>query len=54
VEKREYLELMFTDDDMAMMRRLRSAVDPKHLANRGKMLLPDPPDVRDLPDPVVA
>jgi glycolate oxidase len=57
VEKREYLALMFSDDDMAMMRRLRSAVDPKQLANRGKMLLPDPPDVRDLPDlpdPVVA
>ncbi len=46
VEKRSYLPLMFAEDDMALMRRLRSAVDPKELANRGKMLeathAPDP------------
>jgi glycolate oxidase len=39
VEKREYLPLMFSDEDMAFMRRLRHAVDPANLANRGKMLV---------------
>jgi len=47
VEKRSYLPIMFAEDDMALMRRLRSAVDPSELANRGKMLEPthtsDPP-----------
>ena len=46
VEKRDYLPLMFAEDDMALMRRVRSAVDPGELANRGKMLeathAPDP------------
>jgi len=40
MEKREYLQLMFSDDDIAAMHRLRAAVDPLALANRGKMLLP--------------
>jgi glycolate oxidase len=38
VEKREYLPLMFSDDDLALMHRVRRAVDPAELANRGKML----------------
>ena len=38
VEKRDYLPLMFGEDDMELMRRLRSAVDPAELANRGKMI----------------
>jgi glycolate oxidase len=38
VEKRDYLPLMFGEDDMELMRRLRSAVDPYELANRGKMI----------------
>ena len=38
VEKRDYLALMFGEDDMELMRRLRSAVDPDELANRGKMI----------------
>jgi glycolate oxidase len=38
VEKRDYLPLMFSDDDLALMRRVRRAVDPAELANRGKML----------------
>ena len=38
VEKRDYLPLMFGEDDMELMRRLRSAVDPDELANRGKMI----------------
>jgi glycolate oxidase len=40
VEKRAYLPLMFGEDDLALMRRLRDAVDPDQLANRGKMLEP--------------
>jgi glycolate oxidase len=41
VEKRDYLPLMFSEDDLTMMRQVRNAVDPKQLANRGKMLAPD-------------
>jgi glycolate oxidase len=40
VEKRAYLPLMFSEDDMALMRRLRDAVDPHGLANPGKVLAP--------------
>jgi len=40
VEKRAYLPLMFSADDLALMRRVRHAVDPDELANRGKMLEP--------------
>jgi glycolate oxidase len=38
MEKREYLPLMFSPDDLEMMHRLRRAIDPAELANRGKML----------------
>jgi glycolate oxidase len=38
LEKREYLPLMFEAADMELMHRLRRAVDPAELANRGKML----------------
>ena len=38
VEKRDYLSLMFSDDDIALMRRVRTSVDPASLANPGKML----------------
>jgi glycolate oxidase len=38
MEKREYLPLMFSADDLEMMHRLRRAIDPAQLANRGKML----------------
>ncbi|HEY4281000.1 MAG TPA: FAD-linked oxidase C-terminal domain-containing protein [Conexibacter sp.] len=38
VEKRDYLPLMFSPDEMALMHRLRTSVDPDELANRGKML----------------
>ena len=41
IEKRGYLSLMFSEDDFGLMRRVRSAVDPKQLANRGKMLEPE-------------
>jgi glycolate oxidase len=40
VEKRAYLPLMFSEDDMGLMRRLRDAVDPGGLANPGKVLAP--------------
>jgi glycolate oxidase len=40
VEKREYLPLMFSDDDINLMKRIRRAVDPAELANRGKVLAP--------------
>jgi glycolate dehydrogenase FAD-linked subunit len=40
MEKRAYLELMFAAEDLALMRRLRDAVDPAGLANPGKMLAP--------------
>ena len=38
VEKLAYLELMFDEPDLELMRGLRAAVDPERLANRGKML----------------
>ena len=38
LEKLEYLPLMFSQDDLEMMHRLRRAIDPAELANRGKML----------------
>jgi glycolate oxidase len=31
---------MFGEDDLDLMRRLRHAIDPDELANRGKMLEP--------------
>jgi glycolate oxidase len=42
LEKRAFLELMFAPDDLALMARVRDAVDPSHLANPGKMLVPVP------------
>ncbi|HEX3804327.1 MAG TPA: FAD-linked oxidase C-terminal domain-containing protein [Solirubrobacteraceae bacterium] len=38
IEKLEYLPLMFSEDDLKMMHRIRRAIDPAELANRGKML----------------
>jgi glycolate oxidase len=38
LEKRAYLPQMFSETDMATMTRLRRAMDPKEIANRGKML----------------
>jgi glycolate oxidase len=38
VEKRSYLPVMFAEEDLELMRRVRAAVDPDALANRGKML----------------
>jgi glycolate oxidase len=38
LEKRSYLKEMFGPDDMEFMGRIREAVDPEQLANRGKVL----------------
>jgi glycolate oxidase len=38
VEKRAYLPLMYAEPDMQTMNRLRRAVDPLEISNRGKML----------------
>ncbi|MDQ7828855.1 MAG: FAD-linked oxidase C-terminal domain-containing protein [Armatimonadota bacterium] len=38
MEKRDFLPRMFGPDDLALMRRLRRAMDPRELANRGKVL----------------
>ncbi len=37
VEKREYLPQMFSERDVETMRRLRRAIDPLEISNRGKM-----------------
>jgi glycolate oxidase len=37
MEKREYLPAMFAEADVAMMKRVRAAFDPKGVANPGKM-----------------
>lgn len=37
MEKRQYLGEMFDDADLDAMRRIRMAIDPGELANRGKM-----------------
>ncbi len=37
MEKRAYLPVMFTDVDMEIMRQIRREMDPKEIANRGKM-----------------
>jgi glycolate oxidase len=39
VEKRAYLPHMYSEADMETMRRLRRAIDPHELSNRGKMFL---------------
>ena len=41
VEKRAYLPEQYSAHDMAVMTRLRQAVDPKEIANSGKMLAVD-------------
>jgi glycolate oxidase len=40
VEKRDYMKLMFSPADLALMEDVRAAVDPERLANPGKMLDP--------------
>jgi glycolate oxidase len=38
VEKRAYMPVMFNDVDLDVMRQIRRAMDPKEIANPGKML----------------
>ena len=38
LEKRAFLPEMYAEEDLAFMRRLRTAMDPAEIANRGKML----------------
>ena len=42
MEKREYLCEMYQPEDLEILRRLRRAVDPRGLANPGKVLAPAP------------
>jgi glycolate oxidase len=37
MEKRAYMPLMFSPDDMAALERIRASLDPKSIANPGKM-----------------
>jgi len=37
MEKRAFLPLMFGVDDIAAFHRIHDAIDPKRIANRGKM-----------------
>jgi len=37
VEKREFLPEMFDSESLDVMRRIRKSIDPKEVANRGKM-----------------
>ena len=40
VEKKEFLQLVFSPDDLATQIAIRNAIDPRHLANPGK-IFPD-------------
>ena len=37
VEKKKYMPKMFSETDLECMKRVRRAIDPKEIANRGKM-----------------
>ncbi len=37
VEKRDYMPAMFSEEELDIMQALRRAIDPKEIANRGKM-----------------
>ncbi|MGN6868440.1 MAG: FAD-binding oxidoreductase [Solirubrobacteraceae bacterium] len=41
MEKREYLPLMFSPNDLDLMRELKQSIDPRGIANPGKMLGPE-------------
>lgn len=40
MEKRAFMRMMFSPDDIDLMREIRDSVDPSELANRGKMIPP--------------
>ena len=52
VEKRDYLPVMFGENDIETMHRLRRACDPKEIANRGKMFPGGPPPLPSGPHPL--
>ena len=37
MEKRDYMPAMFSEEELDIMQALRRAIDPKEIANRGKM-----------------
>jgi len=37
VEKRRFLPVMFSEDDIDIMHSIRSQIDPLEISNRGKM-----------------
>jgi glycolate oxidase len=49
-DKREFMPLMFSTQDLEMMRRVRAAFDPKDLCNPGK-ILPTPRLCGEVPGP---
>jgi glycolate oxidase len=49
-DKRDSMPLMFTPDDLDLMRRVRDAVDPLHVCNPGKVL-PTPRLCGEVPGP---
>jgi len=50
VDKREFMASMFTEDDLDVMRRVRDALDPRHLCNPGKVF-PTPRLCGEVPGP---
>lgn len=46
MEKKAYMSEMFTEADLAAMRRIRQALDPLELSNRGKMFPGEAPALR--------
>jgi len=52
MEKRAYMPSMFTPEDLEAMRRIRQALDPLELANRGKMFPGGPPPHPSGPHPL--
>jgi glycolate oxidase len=50
VDKREFMEQMFTGEDLDLMERVRDAIDPRHLCNPGKVF-PTPRLCGEVPGP---
>jgi glycolate oxidase len=49
VEKRDYMPLMYTDDDLEAMLKVKRVFDPEGLLNPGKIFPPSGPTVEDMP-----
>jgi glycolate oxidase len=49
-DKRDYMPRMFSDDDLDVFKKVRDALDPKHLCNPGKVL-PTPRLCGEVPGP---